>query len=317
MPSEFDLIRRHFLEPAFTRPHVLTSIGDDCALLDALPENHALAISTDTLVSGVHFLESASPDLIASRAMRVSISDLAAMGAAPYGFTLALSVPDFDEEWISGFAGGVHATARAFDIPLIGGDTTRGPLTITVTVLGKVDKGAALRRNGAKLGDAVFVTGSLGDGAAALTLLQTHKLEENPYLHERYYQPDVDLVLGKRLSKLANSAIDVSDGLLADLQHILSASGVGAELKLESLPIAKTTATLAANTAQSQEWALIGGDDYRLCVTMPAEAAEDVSLADNQLIRIGTIVAETGIRLLDACGDAVELPHTLGYDHVH
>jgi len=317
MPSEFDLIRRHFLEPAFSPAHVLTSIGDDCALLEAVPDNHALAVSTDTLVSGVHFVDSALPELIASRAIRVSISDLAAMGAAPYGFTLALSVPDFDEEWISGFAKGVHATANAFDIPLIGGDTTRGPLTITVTVLGAVDKDAALHRNGAKLGDAVFVTGSLGDGAAALALLQKHELEGNRYLHQRYYQPDVELVLGERLCKLANSAIDVSDGLLADLQHILSASGVGAELQLESLPISEAAATLATNTAQAQKWALTGGDDYRLCLTMPAEAADDISLAGSPLIRIGAIVAETGIRLLDAFGNVVEMPQTLGYDHVH
>ncbi len=315
MPGEFELIQRYFFGLDAGSSHLSTPIGDDCAVLRPLPAKHSLAISTDTLICGVHFPADAKPELIASRALRVSISDLAAMGAAAYGFTLALTLPSFDEKWVAGFASGLQQTANVFSIPLVGGDTTRGPLSLTLTVFGTVAEKAVLNRNAAKIGDGIFVSGTLGDGAAALKLLKAGELESDEFLHARYFEPHIDLYLGKVLTKYAHAAIDVSDGLLADLQHILQASDVAAELQLDKLPYSPSCLRVAETESQAQEWALSGGDDYRLCFTMPTKHIEQRDLINAGLHQIGTVSSGNGLRLFSANGRERALPESLGYDH--
>lgn len=272
--GEFDLIRRYFT-PSVLPEHVITGVGDDCAVLK-IPSACELAISVDTQVSGVHFHAEANPALIASRALRCAASDLAAMGAEPLGFTLALTLPSADENWLEKFSKGLLQTAQQLRCPLIGGDTTRGPLCISIQVHGSVLSGKALRRSGAKIGDAVWISGTLGDGAAALALIEKHitvSQEAENYLLKRFYHPDIDFGLGVQLREMASSCIDVSDGLLADLGHICNASGVGANIELATLPIAAQWHNNVSEQ-QAQQWALSGGDDYRLCFTAAPQYAD-------------------------------------------
>lgn len=303
MPGEFALIREYFQRDLKTdaQQDVLLGIGDDCALL--APPVGLLAISVDTLVAGVHFpLESSAGD-IAQRALRTNLSDLAAMGACPKWFTLALTLPDSDEGWLREFSRELFACADEYHIALIGGDTTRGPLSITIQVMGETPPGAALRRDGASADDFVFVTNTLGDGAAALALLESRTAFEDAhaeYLRNRFYRPEPQLEAALKLRHIASAALDISDGLVADCAHICAASGVGAVLDVEALPLSEAVQSLPLEVAR--EYALSGGDDYQLCFTVPPENMPELAMliarGELQATLIGRMVVGAGVQLL-------------------
>ncbi|MBB3047336.1 thiamine-monophosphate kinase [Litorivivens lipolytica] len=289
--SEFDLIRRYFT--SFQQgPAVVTGIGDDCAEL-ALSPGHTLFTSIDTMVEGVHFPKNPDVNGLGWRVLAAAVSDLGACGAKPLGFCLALTLPEADERWLSDFAEGLAEASQHFSIPLVGGDTTRGPLCLSVQVFGEAPAGKALLRSGAKVGDDLWVTGTLGDARAALDVLE----KKNPAGSERhflqqYYRAEPPLSFAVGLQGVASSAIDLSDGLAADLGHILQASKVGAELDLESLPL--SDALMSSYSAeQAQYYALTGGDDYQLCFSASVEQRELISdLARTEKLRctrVGTI----------------------------
>jgi len=314
--GEFDLIARYFKRPV--RRAVL-GVGDDCALLQPAA-GCLLAISSDMLVQGRHFLADTDPYRLGHKALAVNLSDLAACGAQPLGFTLALALPDVDAAWLEPFSRGLLALADEHDCELVGGDTTRGPLNICITVFGEVPAigGAtqALLRSGARSGDDLYVSGSLGDARLALeTLRGQWKLA--PALlkraRQRLEQPTPRLALGRSLRGLASAAIDVSDGLLGDLAHVLRASGVGARIEataLRDLLACRGTELDAAVPAQHQrDCVLAGGDDYELAFTAPAERRADVLAAARDsgtpVTRIGQIDDGPGVRVLDAAGAAI------------
>lgn len=289
--NEFELIRRYF-SGIHHAAGVVLGIGDDGAILD-VPVGQQLVAVIDTLVAGVHFpLDTPACD-IGWRALAVNLSDLAAMGANPRWFTLALTLPEADEAWLAGFAEGLAAQAAQAGVSLVGGDTTQGPLTITVQAEGCVPAGQALRRAGARVGDAIYVSGSPGEAAAGLAVHQGRlpEGEGSGALLERFFRPRPRLALGLALRGVATACIDVSDGLLQDLGHILRASGVGAELDLPALPLSAALRTAAGGRAQ--ELALCGGDDYELCFTVPAGTV--LPAWDIRVSRIGTVVAGQGI----------------------
>lgn len=315
--TEFELIQRYFQKPAGSNSVVL-GVGDDCALLQP-PAGQQLAVSIDTLVSGVHFPADAEPALIGERALRVALSDLGAMGAKPLWFTLALTLPKPDATWLQAFSSGLMNAAGLYSCPLVGGDTTRGPLTISIQVHGSVAPGRALRRSGARADDWVFVTGDLGDGAAALALLNNEfeaGKAAHAYLMDRFYRPRPHIRTGELLAGVASAAIDISDGLLADLGHICAASRVGAIVDVEQLPLSEVVIA-KAEPAQREAWALAGGDDYQLCFTVPRKRAGLVQTwIDNKLINatlIGKIVQEPGVRCRKAGRDYT--PAAKGYTH--
>lgn len=266
--SEFELIERYFAGQIGSYG-VNLGIGDDCALL-TVPPNKQLAVSMDTLVGGVHFPKNADPELIAERAVRVSISDLAAMGADPLWMTMSLTLPTAESHWLAGFSRGLFKAAEAFNISLVGGDTTRGPLAVALQMHGAVEPDRAMLRSSAKVGDIIFVTGTVGDGAAALAVIKK-ELEVGKsafsYFMGRYYTPQILTREAQVLASISHCAIDVSDGLMADLGHICRASGVGAVIEAERLPLSDPLRKLApADTALA--WALSGGDDYQICFTV-------------------------------------------------
>ena len=289
--NEFEKIDAYFVKPfnssceeiahskaaSASIDHLLLGIGDDCAEVN-IPEGYSLLMSMDTVVEGVHFLPGSPANLIAERAVCVALSDLAAMGAKAKWITLALSVNETDttdSQWWQLLSKGLQDAARRYEIKLIGGDTTKtpGPLTISVQVHGVAPVGTSLKRSGAKPGNKVFVSGSLGDGAAALAVLKSEldfESGDREYLLERFYRPEIYLDFAYDLRELATAAIDVSDGLLADLQHICRASHVGAYVDEDSLPLSKALSRVV-DSDKAKEWALLGGDDYRLCFTLPRE----------------------------------------------
>lgn len=310
--GEFDLIRRYFL-PLAQQPRDRTLVmgpGDDCAIQRPTPDSD-LVFSIDTLVEGVHFPEHYPPEHLGWRALAVAVSDLAAMGAEPHCYTLALTLPVASESWLRGFASGLARASQAFGIALAGGDTTRGPLTITVQVHGSVPTGTAITRSGALSGDLVCVSGTLGDAGAALKWLDTeHVGPEARAVLERYHHPFPPLLLGQSLRGRASAAIDVSDGLLADLSHILESSGVAASVDAGKLPLSDALVYLAQGQ-NAVELALTAGDDYELCVTVHPETFRALPVdVRNQLTVIGCIEPGAGIRLTGA-------PAGLGagYDH--
>lgn len=321
--GEFDLIRRHFRREGITPPgHVVLGIGDDCALLRPTP-GHQLAVSTDMLVEGRHFFPGTDPEALGHKALAVNLSDLAAMGARPLGFTLALALPRPDETWLTGFARGLFALADAHVCPLVGGDTTRGPLNLCITVFGEVRPGQALRRDAARPGDDLYLSGRTGEARLALEwLLQTPWAREAvgpalpAALRARLEQPEPRLALGQALAGVAHAALDLSDGLAGDLGHILEASGVGAQIGLDALPLAPALQALPAQ--QRLTCLLAGGDDYELLFTAPAGARAAVLAAaqasGTPVTRIGRIGAEPGLQLLDASGRPVAFS-AAGFDH--
>lgn len=310
MSSEFDLIRRYFTRAT---PGAVLGVGDDAALL-ALTPGCQLAVSTDMLVSGRHFFPDTDPEALGHKAMAVNLSDLAAMGARPRWATLALALPEADEAWLSAFARGLYALADAHGVELVGGDTTRGPLNLCVTVLGEVGVGQALRRDAARVGDDVWVSGVLGEAALALRHLRG-ELDlgtEAAHCLARLQRPQPRVELGFRLGDLAHAAIDLSDGLLADLGHILERSGVGAEIDRAAIPVARAFALFPH---EFEACALAGGDDYELCFTAPPECADALRQVALEcgvgVARIGRITTTLGLQ--DAQGRVFE--HTRGYDH--
>lgn len=313
--GEFDLIGKYF-----TRAVRLAAlgIGDDCALLAPTP-GMQLAVSSDMLVEGRHFLSTVAPDRLGHKALAVNLSDLAACGAQPLGFTLALALPRADEVFLEGFARGLFALAEAQGIELVGGDTTQGPLNICITVMGEVPPGQALLRSGARVGDELYVSGTVGDARLALEVfrgqlaLDAAAFESVRAAMER---PQPRVALGLALRGIATSAIDVSDGLLGDLGHVLRRSGVGAVVDVDAVP---RSAVLAAQTqAWQRECTLAGGDDYELIFTAPATSADAVRGAARRAgvaaTRIGRIEAGAALRLVDAAGQPVA--HIFGsFDH--
>ena len=289
--------------------------GDDAAVLE-VPPNQQLVVSADTLVADVHFLTAMPPQHIAQRCLAANLSDLAAMGASPAWFTLCLTLPDADKAFLQGFSDGLVQMAQAHNIALAGGDTTRGPLTISIQVMGLVPAGQALQRNGARASDDIYVSGYLGDAAAGLSCLQDHAADTS-YLAERFFNPTPRLPLGQWLRAKATAAIDISDGLLQDLGHILAQSQVGASLYLERLPLsAPLCAKVSVN--QQERLALTGGEDFELCFTLPQiwrQQVQDYSRQHNLPITcIGTIESASGLRLWRQ-EQAQSLPESLGWQH--
>jgi thiamine-monophosphate kinase len=320
MLGEFDLIRRFFDRPVRRSP---LGVGDDCALLQPAP-GMQLAVSTDLLVEGRHFLSTVDPRRLGHKCLAVNLSDLAACGAQPLAFTLALALPQVDETWLAGFAAGLFALADAHGCELVGGDTTRGPLAIDITVFGEVPAGQALLRSGARAGDDLWVSGTLGDARLALEAFRgTVSLPQAVFeaARHRMEQPEPRVALGLALRGLATAAIDISDGLLGDIAHVLERSHVGAEVEQ-----AAAARLLAA--ARAPQWQLAperieqlvfaGGDDYELAFTAPAARRTEVESAGQRtgvaVTRIGRITTETGLRVLDAQGIPLARRFA-GFDH--
>ncbi|TVR60739.1 MAG: thiamine-phosphate kinase [Candidatus Competibacteraceae bacterium] len=318
--SEFFLIDRYFAARELRRPDVVLGIGDDCALLLPPVDQH-LAVTLDTLVAGVHFFADADPEGIGHKALAVNLSDLAAMGATPAWITLALTLSEADAGWLDRFCRGLFGLADRYAVQLVGGDTTHGPTTvITLQAHGFVPPGSALRRDGAKPGDGIYVTGTPGDAGLALAAAFGTAMiaeEYQAYVRGRLERPEPRITEGAALRGIASAAIDISDGLAQDLGHILERSAVGARLEVDRLPLSPAlVASLDRDTAMMT--ALAGGDDYELCFTVPPERASQLdSVAatwDCRRTRVGVIEPEPGLRLIRADGSAFPLER-LGYDH--
>ena len=316
--TEFALIDRYFRSCGATRGDVRLGVGDDAALLTPAAGQDLVA-ATDTLVAGVHYPEPADPASLGHRALAVNLSDLAAMGARPAWALLALTLPQAEPAWLAQFAAGLGELARAHDVALVGGDTTRGPLCVTVTLLGHVPAGGALRRAGGAPGDVLFVSGTPGDAAAGLALQQGRLAvapEAGAYLRERFLRPQPRLTLGERLRGYASACIDVSDGLLADAGKLATASGAGVELDWEALPLSESLRA-ALGAERARELALTGGDDYELCFAVHPEhvARLGAELPPQRwgYTRIGTLRAAPGA-VVQREGTVMEFSHS-GYEH--
>lgn len=315
--SELDLIRDGFTGIGTPRSDVILGVGDDCALLE-VPAGQQLAISIDTLAAGTHFLADCDPALLGHKSLAVGLSDLAAMGAEPAWATLALTLPDHDPRWVAAFSRGFAALAKAHGVSLVGGDTTRGPLSVTVQVHGLVPAGQAIRRSGAAPGDLVYVSGTLGDAGLALRQLLAGTPADS-FARGRLERPTPRVELGLALRGIASAMIDLSDGLAADLGHILAASGAGAgaEIELAALPM---RATVASAVQADGDWTLplASGDDYELCFCVPPSRLAELSAAARgpgvAVTRVGRIIAGSGLRCLGPDGDPIALGST-GFDH--
>jgi thiamine-monophosphate kinase len=314
--DEFDLIARYFTPLGGSAPDLLLGIGDDAAVV-RLPAGTDLVAAVDTLVDGVHFPHGLRADAVAHRLAAVNLSDLAAMGACPRYATLALTLPCLDETWLAAFASGLGRVLGEAGVSLIGGDTTRGPLTLTLQVLGSIE-GAAMTRRGAQVGDVIVVSGTLGDARAGLDkALADPVAPSEDCLLARFLWPTPRVALGQGLRSLAHAAIDVSDGLLADLGHIMAQSNCGAELVVERLPL--SPALLAEVGAQvACDYALSGGDDYELALCMPPSSLAAAHGIARQLgvslTEIGEVVAGREVRCVDAAGHD-RTPALRGYRH--
>ena len=313
---EFDLIAKHFTRAT---PGAVLGVGDDCALLAPTP-GMQLAVSTDMLLEGRHFSPQDSPAGLGHKSLAVNLSDLAAMGATPRWATLAIALPDENDAWLTAFARGFFRMADLHGIELVGGDTTRGALTISITVMGEVPPGQALRRDGAQVGDDIWVSGVIGSAALALAYRQGHLFMEQidaAKVLPALYLPTPRIELGVALRGLASSAIDISDGLLGDLGHILERSRVGATLEFSALPTLPVVQAYL-HEAMARECVLAGGDDYELCFTAPASQHDAVRAAAASVgvavTRIGHIHAEPGLTVIDANGQPLHVDKT-GYDH--
>ena len=316
--SESALIERYFRACGAQRADVIAGVGDDAALLSVAPGRELVA-STDTLVAGVHFPHGTTPAAIGHRALAVNLSDLAAMGAHPAWALLALTLPEADEAWLEEFAAGLDALARTHDVALVGGDTTRGPLCITMQLLGYLPRASALMRSGGHAGDALFVSGTPGDAAAGLALEEgrlTAPPEARAYLRERFLLPTPRIALGERLRGHASACIDISDGLLGDAAKLASASGVGAELSFEALPVSEPLKRTLGDE-RARELALTGGDDYELCFSVhPQNVARllaELPPAGWGYTRIGALRSASGA-VVTRAGAVMEFSHS-GYQH--
>lgn len=303
--DEFEIIRRYFNRDT-QLSGVVVGIGDDGAVLAADCSKQQVQV-IDTLIEGVHFPSATNPADIAYRAVAVNLSDIAAMGAVPRWMTLALTLENASEQWLQEFASGLFAAADEHNVALVGGDTTRGSaVTVTVSITGEVNEGAALLRSGAKVGDGIFVTGTLGDAAAGLQMLLHDKTEG--FLASRFLRPTPRVDIGRAIIGKASAAIDLSDGLFGDLSKLLTASGVGGELEIDSLPLSDELRSGFAVAAQHQ-FALSGGDDYELCFTASANDVSDIA----DITLIGRVTETAGL-VCRLHGDIVEM-HDSGYRH--
>ena len=327
MASEFDLIRRFFTR---STPDTVLGIGDDAALL-RVGSGMELAVSTDMLASGTHFSPDADPFLLGHKTLAVNLSDMAAMGAQPRWATLSLSLPEVNETWLQKFSDGFFSLAQQHGVELIGGDTTRGPLNLCVTIMGEVPQGAALRRDGAQLGDDIWVSGQLGDAALALAHIQGDvqlTAADFSSCALALHRPLPRVALGLALRGVAHSAVDISDGLLADLGHIVECSRVGAEIQYDLLPVSDVLSALSRADAHPSpasgggaglaKRVLAGGDDYELCFTAPPVRRAEVEKISQHLnlplTRIGAIVAGSGCIVQAANGSVINIGVS-GYDH--
>ncbi|AEW44616.1 thiamine-monophosphate kinase [Serratia symbiotica str. 'Cinara cedri'] len=269
--GEFDLITHYFNRFKYLRQDVQLGIGDDCALL-TVANTQLLAVSTDTLVSNIHFFPDIDPADLGYKALTVNLSDIAAMGANPSWLSLALTLPKIDEAWLKIFSDSLFEQLYHYNMQLIGGDTTRGPLSMTLTIYGLIPVGQALTRGGAQIGDWIYVTGTLGDSAAGLAILQGRlqvaDINARNYLINRHLRPQPLVLQGQALRNLASSAIDISDGLISDLKHVLKASKCSAHINLDKIPLSKIL-SLHTSAKQALYWGLTGGEDYELCFTIP------------------------------------------------
>ncbi|MDY6945547.1 MAG: thiamine-phosphate kinase [Pseudomonadota bacterium] len=317
--GEFDIIARYFSRNS-TRSDVVLGVGDDAAVVDSHP-GRKLVVAMDTIVEGVHFLAETDAADIGYRALAVNLSDLAAMGAEPAWMTLSLSLARANEQWLSGFAGGLFELANQYNVALIGGDTVRGPLVITVQVAGWVESDAWLTRSGARPGDLLFVSGIPGEAAAGLAVIQRRILggESAAFLKHRFLRPRPRVELGRQLRTVATAAMDVSDGLLTDLKKLCAASGVSAQLNIDALPESAAMQELF-EADDCLQYALAGGDDYELLFTLPAARASAVLSTlqlQQRVTQIGVITALTGDGSAVQClrdGQPFRIKRT-GYDH--
>ena len=314
--GEFDIIEKYFKQLTHSRDDVLVAIGDDCALM--LPDQgKLLAVTTDTLVAGTHFFEDTDPFKLGHKCLAVNLSDLAAMGADPSWVSLALTLPEVNEDWLTSFAKGFAALANQFNVQLIGGDTTKGPLSITLTAHGQVQPGRVLTRAGASKDDLVYISGQLGSAAMALKKYFSEDSIIPAELENALLAPEPRVQLGQLLTGLATSCIDISDGLLADLGHVCDASACGAEIHLEKLPC-HPLVTGEIQTSGNWELPLSGGDDYELCFTIPpslkAKFEEITRDSDLQLTQIGKITESARVEVFDESGKIVDLVKH-GYTH--
>ena len=315
-PDEFGVIERYFARKS-EDSRVIVGIGDDAAVVDFCG---ATAVATDTMVSGVHFPEGLAGDAVGHRILAVNLSDLAAMGAQPRWCTLALTLPEVNHAWLGAFARGLFALAAEHGVELVGGDTTRGPLSVTLHVLGDVDLDRILTRGGAAAGDDIHVTGTLGDAAAGLGLVSRGRSdtgEAKRTLSSRFLNPTPRVAAGIALRGLASAAIDVSDGLLADLGHLCRASGCAAAVDVERLPLSPELRELYP-IGNAESWALTGGDDYELCFTAPSTRRRDIERAlagcETPVRRIGRLHEGRGVHCRRD-GQPLEMPATPGYTH--
>jgi thiamine-monophosphate kinase len=320
MLSEFDLIKRYFRRDCTPGPNTVLGIGDDCALLAPTP-GKVLAVSSDMLVEDRHFFAGADPFTLGHKCLAVNLSDLAAMGAAPLGFTLALALPAADPGWLDAFSRGLFALADAHGCELVGGDTTKGPLNVCITIFGELEPGRALRRDAARAGDDIWISGTLGDARLWLAARRSEialDAADHAATARRMHAPTPRVALGRLLAQggLAHAALDISDGLVGDLGHILAASRVGAVLDVDALPAGP--ALRRQPVPLRRRFAAAGGDDYELCFTAPVDKRAAVLAAGEAsgtaVTRVGSITAEAGLRLVDGEGAPLDL-QLAGWDH--
>ena len=318
MLSEFDLIYQYFASHRTSQTGIALGVGDDCALIQPTA-GQQLAVSSDMLVEGRHFFAGEDPQRLGHKCLAVNLSDLAAMGANPLGFTLAFSLPDASPEWLSAFSSGLLQLADRYQCQLIGGDTTKGPLNICITVFGEVPPGQALRRDGAKAGDDLWVSGTLGDARLALAAYLGElslPADQHEQAASRMHLPEPRVALGMALRGIATAALDISDGLCGDLGHILKRSRLGARINCDALPAGPVLSK--QSRALQHQFCLSGGDDYELCFTAPADRRAEVlqaaQLSQTPVTRIGSLTSDPGLVLTDAADNVLELALT-SFDH--
>ncbi len=311
--DEFSIIDKYFSGIGFSHDAVTMGPGDDCAVFD-LPSGSELCVSTDTMLAGVHYPHEASGDVVADRTLTANLSDLAAMGASPVSFLLALTMPDSVDSWLSDFTDRLSERSMVHRIALAGGNLAKGPLSVTITVMGAVPAGTALMRRGSKAGDHLFVTGEIGSAAAGLRIVQenasNHETLQSAYLH-----PEPRVAFAEGLRGIASACIDISDGFLADLNHLCEASSVGAEIETRKIFLSDQLRAYAGD--QAMEFSFHGGDDYELCFSAPESFSDDIvrlgEKTGTRVTRVGTITAEPGVWLIE--NETKTPAETRGYTH--
>ncbi len=317
--SEFELIKKYFQDLTDEDSTVSCGIGDDAAIIQ-IPQDMEVVLSIDTLLEGTHFLAETIPSDIAYKALAVNLSDMAAMGALPKWVLLSLSLPESDEDWLKEFASGFIALAKQHSINLVGGDMSRGPLSITIQIQGLVPTGTALKRGGARENDLIYVTGSLGDAGVGLDIIQNKLLIDNEYRKfflNNLNRPEINVEAGLGIRGIASSAIDISDGLIADLGHIIEASYIGAEIEMDKIPLSEAMQECIERKT-AWDYALTSGDDYKLCFTASATRHEAVVSTFNKInipvSCIGRVTRGTGLQLKTPEGNFFE-PSRKSYEH--